>query len=625
MKKFLLLIISLLSVWGCSQADGFIIDKDNTYIVIDSSPSNTTLLAAHELQYFIKQSTGIELPIVKENPGQGKRMICIGKSSATTELDTVQFQEQEYLIKINPNKIILMGNDTNEGSDVGRDNNGVNPATDRIHINYSKLVNDKAGNIELTLPSIYDAQGTCYAVYDFLEKYMGVRFYGPHPSNVIVPTTTELQFSDSFIRRTPTIKYRGGTYSFNWPMIKDQYFNASKEMQQLFLRRIKFGGRKWAANHAFTGFQDRFLKKNPDNPELFEAYHPEFFAKGRDGGADQRQFCYTNKNFIHQVAKDACEYFEGKPLKKNQVAIGDYFALVPLDNAIWCRCDECLSQLKIDKNNIRGEHFNCGTATHYLWNFVNNVAKEIKEKHPDKKLSALAYHVYAYLPKDIKLESNIAVAPCLHPRNYWAPGMKRNERQYYKEWIAESKESKRDIFLWNYLCFPTERGLIQNFNVFPGFDIHNVSEEIKMYAQDGVKGIFLCGIGEQIDFYITMKLYDNPELNVDEILDEFFTSYFGKASEPMQKFYNKIEEVYSDTKNYPLDVQTKEAQYHQTEEMAWEYLGTEGVMQELENYVNQALATETSNIEKERVKTWVDGIWEYMKTGREKYFKKKNQ
>ena len=49
--------------------------------------------------------------------------------------------------------------------------------------------------------------------------------------------------------------------------------------------------------------------------------------------------------------------------------------------------------LLIDKNNILGQHFNCGTATHYIWNFVNKVAHEIKRVAPDKKLSSPVYGV----------------------------------------------------------------------------------------------------------------------------------------------------------------------------------------------------------------------------------------
>ncbi|BCI62984.1 DUF4838 domain-containing protein [Coprobacter secundus] len=619
MKNFLLYIGILIFSYSCTPSSNFYIENGNTFIVIDQHASNAAILAAHELQHFIQKSSGIKLPIVKSVPSKQAKLFCIGKSPYTPELDTIQFKAQEYLIKITPEKIILAGQDENKKHDNGRDNNGTTLSNDRLKINYSQLINDSIGHKEITLPSIYDAQGSCYAVYDFLEKFIGIRFYGPHPLNIIIPQKAKIQFPLTEIRRTPDLKYRVGTYSFEWPMMKDQYFNSSGEMFQLFLRRIKFGGEKWAANHAFSTYQDRFLKKNPKCPELFESYHPEYFAQGRTGGAHERQFCYTNKAFIQQVAQDARDYFDGKPLKGNQIALGDYFAVVPLDNANWCQCSECKKQLEIDKNNIRGEHFNCGTASLYLWTFVNNVAKEVKKTHPDKKIAALAYHVYAYLPKDITLEDNISVAPCLHPRNYWAPKMKENEIDFYKEWIIESKKSGRPIYLWNYLCFPTERGLIQNFNVFPGFNIHEVSEQIKMYVQDGVQGIFLCGIGEQLDFYTTMKLYDDATADTDKIINEFFTSYFGNAAQPMQNFYRKIESIYSNPNNYPSNIQTKDAQFHQTEEIAWKYLGTDTVMEELGKHINDALQAASTPIEKARVESWSNGIWEYMKAGKEKY------
>ena len=246
----------------------------------------------------------------------------------------------------------------------------------------------------------------------------------------------------------------------------------------------------------------------------------------------------------------------------------------------------------------------------------------MKKTHPDKKIAALSYHVYAYLPKDIQLEDNISVAPCLHPRNYWAPKMKENELAFYKDWIAESKESGRPIYLWNYLCFPTERGLIQDFNVFPGFNVHAVSDQIKMYAQDGVRGIFLCGIGEQLDFYATMKLYDDAQTNTDEMVDEFFALYFGNVAPAMHDFYDKIESVYANSVNYPMDIQTREAQFHQTEEIAWKYLGTEPVMEELAGYMDKAVQLASTPIEKARVESWRTGVWEYMKAGRAKYFSK---
>lgn len=629
MNKIILICLSVLISSFCFGQKYFKIGKQ-TCIVIDQNPSDAAKLGSVELQFFIKKVTGLQLPIVTQLPLKASA-IYVGESSYTQKLNLpdTELKEQEYLIDITASRIVLLGYDKDSYSSVwqneGRDNNGITPEKDRLLIDYAAVTGENETTGTVTLPSIYDPQGTCYAVYDFLEKYLDVRFYGPHPMNVVISEKKELKIPAGSIKRAPAMSYRHGTYTLDWPIIKDQYFTSTGDMQQLFLRRIRFGGTKWAANHAFTAYQDRFLTKNTNRPELFESSHPEFFAAGRSGGPSERQFCYTNSGFIKQVAQDAVDYFQGKGLKGEQIAIGDYFAVVPLDNATWCKCDECQKQLALDAGNVIGEHFNCGTATHYLWTFVNNVAKEVRKSCPEGKIAALSYHVYAYRPEDIQLEKNVSVAPCLQPRNYWAPKIKENEIKFYKEWITESKESGRDVFLWNYLCFPTERGLITNFGVFPGFNIHEVGNNIKMYAQDGVKGVFLCGIGEQLDFYITMKLYDNPELDIDELIRDFFVSYFGNAAQPMQQFYTKIESVYSSPSSYPQDIQTKDAQYHQTEALAWTYLGTDNVMNELQSYMNEAEKLAKTETERQRVQSWKTGVWEYMQKGKAAFLKKQGK
>lgn len=629
MNKIVLICLYVVASSFCFAQKSFKIGKQ-TCIVIDQNPSAAAKLGSVELQFFIKKATGLLVPVVTELPPKASA-IYVGESSYTKKLKLPEkeLKEQEYLVNVTANRIVLLGYDQDKHTviwqNAGRDNNGITPEKDRLIINYASVTAEDGAVKDITLPSIYDPQGTCYAVYHFLEKYVGIRFFGPHPANVVVPEKKELKIPVGNINRAPVISYRHGTYTLDWPIMKDQYFSSTGDMQQLFLRRIRFGGTKWAANHAFTAYQDRFLTKNSNRPELFESSHPEFFAVGRTGGPSERQFCYTNPAFIKQVAQDAIDYFRGKGLKGEQIAIGDYFAVVPLDNATWCTCNECQKQLALDAGNVLGEHFNCGTATRYLWTFVNNVAKEVRKSCPEGKIAALSYHVYAYMPEGIELEKNISVAPCLQNRNYWAPKIKENEIKFYKEWIAESKKSGRDIFLWNYLCFPTERGVITNFGVFPGFNVHEVGNNIKMYAQDGVKGVFLCGIGEQLDFYITMKLYDNPALDIDELIQDFFVSYFGNAAKPMQQFYTKIESVYSSPSSYPLDMQTKDAQYHQTEALAWTCLGTDDVMNELQSYMNEAEKSAKTETERLRVQSWKTGVWEYMQKGKAAFLKKQEK
>ena len=68
-----------------------------------------------------------------------------------------------------------------------------------------------------------------------------------------------------------------------------------------------------------------------------------------------------------------------------------------------------------------------------------------------------------------------------------------------------------------------------------------------------------------------------------EIANEFFELYFGKAAAEMKKFYTAIKNRYTNPESYPDNVQQQDRQFHQTEEQAWKYLGTEEILTELES------------------------------------------
>ena len=591
-------------------------------IVVSETPSPAANLAALELQHHVALISGARLTI--QTPGEkaeGARLL-VGQSAATRALDlrSQDFGPQEYLIRFLPNTIVLLGRDWEDTPEnrhePGRGTNWQTTLAQwRQDVDYAAATGQEGGAKPITLPGLFDDQGTCYAAYDFLERFCGVRWYGPSPVNVVHRASSALTVTGHEIRRSPAMKYREGIGG-GWPIVKAQWDDPTPDQLNLYWRRLRLGGEKWGGNHSFMSFQDRFLRKNPERPELFEEAHPEFFAQGREGGPGERQFCYTNPGLIRQVAQDARDFFDGRGLKGFQVAMGDYFAVVPLDNARWCTCDACQAALKRDGRNRRGGHFSSGTASHYLFGFVNAVAKEVAKTHSDKYIATLAYHVYAYPPEDFELEPNVAVAPCLQTRNYWAPKIKANDLFFYKQWVKQD----RPIHVWNYYCFPMEPALGQGWHCFPGFSAHTHAEHIKMYHQDGVRGVFLCGIGEQVDYYLTMKLYDDATLDPDAVLDEFFSRYFGSAAKPMAAFYALIEQTFNDPANYPEEVREKDRQYHQNERTAWEWLGTEERMEQLGALMGQAEALAATEIERRRVDTWKRGVWDYMVEGRRKYF-----
>ena len=609
--------------------DTFLIARDGqpeAKMVIAKAPTPSAQLAALELQYHVQKITGAVLPIVTDDTPIDSRRILIGESAATRELgfNNRNFESQEYLIRFLPKTLILMGKDWQD-TDANRQEVGISTTYDaigdsRIELDYGKMIG--ASSIEnfacnvVRLAGIFDDQGTCYAVYDFLERFCDVRWYGPTELGMVYPTMQTLRIKQKDIRRSPAFAHRHGWTTTPWPILKALWNDPSLEECNIYARRLRVGGSKWAGNHSFRSYYDRFLKQNPDRPELFEGKHPEYFARGRSKG--ERQFCYTNPKFIQQVVQDARDFFDGKGLKGFAPAMGDYFAVVPMDNNAWCLCSNCQAELAKDKQTS-GSHFSNGRASGYIFGFINKVAKELQKTHPEKYIAALAYWDYAYYPERIELEPNIAVAPCLQTRIYWGPNIARNDIKFYKRWVAKRD---RPIYLWLYYCFPEENAIVGGFHCFPGFMAHTAARQIKMYHKDGVQGIFLCGIGEQVDYYITMKLLDDPTLEVDELLDEFFTRYYGTASEPIKRFYLRVEQIYSDPSNYPEEVKTEERQFHQNEEIAWEYLGTEERMAELSELIQKAKELADTDTEMQRVRLFERGVWEYMVSGREQWMSK---
>lgn len=638
-NKHILQLILGVCLLGCTSEQGYkgqfqltVNGAPAATIVISENPSPVVQLAALELQHHIALISGARVPI--SNGGQfikGNK-IHIGKTAFTEQLGLKEddFEAQEYQILYNESNLVLFGRDWYPTKD-NLAEKGVDILSSKLEdlrqtIDYNKAVHAKENTVNsITLPSIYDDQSSLYATYDFIESALHVRWYGPSEFNVVFNKTSNLSVERQDKRRSPKMKFRNGT-GLGGPIIAVQYGNPNNDAIELFHRRLRKGGEKWGANHSLTSFQDRFLRKNASEETLFEEKHDEYFAQGRDGGEHTRQFCYTNKAFIDQLIEDARNYFDGKGVKGRQIAIGDYFAILPLDNDQWCLCENCQTVLSKDKGQFNNEHFSSGTSSNYIFNFINEVAKGVGKTHPQKKIATLAYHGYSYYPDSIHLEPNISVSPCLHNRYYMLPEIRKHELAWYKDWV---NKAKAPVYLWNYSCFPTERGNYgfggvngtNPWNVFPGFSAHSQYELIKMYHEDNIRGVFLCGVGEQLDYYLAIKHYDDPDLDIDKAFNEFFTLYFGGAAEPMKKFYERIEEIYNDYSLYPERIKG-EKHSHQDEEIAWNYLGTDQVMEELGNYISEAKASKLSPVEQKRVKSWEEGVWKYMKEGKEYYLKR---
>jgi hypothetical protein len=159
-----------------------------------------------------------------------------------------------------------------------------------------------------------------------------------------------------------------------------------------------------------------------------------------------------------------------------------------------------------------------------------------------------------------------------------------------------------------------EPALINGWKCFPCFMPEVISNWVKRYHEDGVRGFFLCGIPQQVDYYLNMQTAFNVDTNHEQVVDEFFLRYFPAAATPMRQFYDRIAEI-----------NREEGVLGTTPETSWGRLGTESRMKELATLIERAVALADTDVEQRRVATWKKGVWDYMVEGRRQYVQERSE
>ena len=67
-----------------------------------------------------------------------------------------------------------------------------------------------------------------------------------------------------------------------------------------------------------------------------------------------------------------------------------------------------------------------------------------------------------------------------------------------------------------------------------------ISRKVKRYAAEEIRGVFLCGIGQQLDYYLWVQTILKADTDYEEVVSEVFINYFGSAAVPMQRFYQRL-------------------------------------------------------------------------------------
>ena len=401
-----------------------------------------------------------------------------------------------------------------------------------------------------------------YATYHFLETKLGVRWFQaaiPEDPGDWYPSQKEIVIEDFAEFREPDFKYRmlcqNSSYwnviakpgitcairngynfgrGFYW-LGKDQskLSKTDREFKEFFEPRIS--KRNFSAGGGHGIFFEAFPK------DKYFPLHPEWFPliNGKRQ-VSHGQCCQSNTNLLQAIVDKALERF---------ALTGGYgsFSFGNTDYIHgWCECDACRA-LDGPGEDPYGTSPNVASRICFMASYI---APRIWAKYPNATLTCFPYSCYRSIPKKGAYDPRCECQFCDHGRCYGHtlddPTCVRNVKMLaeMKPWLAKLPN------LWTFEYFT---------DTPPMYVCRERDEQrdLKFYKSLGMIGWFNEGamtgskfvdwVGKDIGemqpsnwqyFYATGHVLWNTDLDLDALLADAETKYYGVAAKPMREYHN---------------------------------------------------------------------------------------
>jgi hypothetical protein len=527
----LLMLLAFVSASPAQDAAWLVQDgQPRAQIVIAAQTPRAVPVAARELQTYIRKITGATLEIRQTPDDSVPLRIYVGRSSHTDALgiQVGDLDHGAYRMVSGPDWLALVGRDSDY---VFREPYARSlDDRQRVQQEWEKLTGAKWNHPYSTAPLRHyneelnlwylDECGSIHAVYGYLQS-LGVRWYLPDELGEIVPRQPDLALPkvDRTVRPDFALRYPHSRATFR------------STPEALWALRMGWTtAARWTGpyeNGAVAHGMVRFAL-HPEN----RVAHPEFFAviNGRRFMPEKNpSFCLSSQELIDQNVRFLRATFDTFDPWMVSVQPADGMVLV-------CQCEACAGKGTPE----RGRR---GAASDYVWQYIQRVAVELYKTHPDKKIAALAYANYQLPPTQIdKLSPNIIVGTP-SGRTFTHNDEKEVEliAQIRQQWLDKMPEGSKQIYHYEYFMDARPGRRTQSL---PVFVMHSIARSLRE-----TRGV---SIGEHIDLerykeglvdlgvmhlnlYVTSKLWWDAGLDLEALLEEYYTLYYGPAREPMKR------------------------------------------------------------------------------------------
>ena len=490
--------------------------KSRTVIVVPEKSCKVVRFAGKELQKFMQQALNDSVPIVSV-PDKDKTSIILGDNSYSRKagIKINELPRDGFIIKAVGKSIFI----------AGKDNKRINPERSLKTGAWGQLFE----------------RGTLFGVYDFLERFLAVKFYFPGKTGTIVPEHKNLKIAAMDIVERPDYTQRKiSWYNGQWYEGKDRdrFVHPGKNLNYY---RLRMSSRLIPNCHGLArlGYLRRFGKT-----------HPEYFALMSNGKQHNNpalshpgQLCYSS-GIREQIYKDAKAFLSGVSAKEAGILTErfgycwdqsgfqkGYFNIMPQDGFFPCRCAKCQ------------KHFSKGSqaTSDFIWGFVREVALKLKKDKVPGYLTMMAYTPYRDLT-NVKLPDNVLVMVAEHgPWGIYNKQGQEKDNREIRDWV---NKMGRKTWLWNYANKFGKREM-------PGIPQVTPKAVAKYYKEQSpyIFGAYMESetdkyIFNALNYYIFSKVCWDNNTDVYAVLNEYYKQMFGPAAEVMKSIDGRFEELW---------------------------------------------------------------------------------
>ncbi|MBE7085122.1 MAG: DUF4838 domain-containing protein [Clostridiales bacterium] len=413
----------------------------------------------------------------------------------------------------------------------------------------------KGGNVYLFGAS---QKSVIFSVYEFLEKYLGIRFVAS--DCCYTPKADSLEIPEEEVKRVPISPQR-------------LYLSYAGAKDKLLSLRYKFSA-DFTPDCTDLGIKNKWYTKIPTSHnsncyvpyEKYKDSHPEFFNVFRYNlfrTLTEVELCYSNglteegewdesvETSVLSVATDSMmRFMEDDPS-------AEYFMFGRADNEdCRCRCPRC--------ERAREKYGDAGI----MIVFMNAMAKKLRQsfakqgKPFDKKLVTFAYLSTVEPPvKDGKPICEqvipdealyIRYAPIL--ADYICGLEDERQKEEVRRQIAGWSALTKNIMLWDYNVNYKEY-----FWYLP--NLSYLKQNMKTYQRMGAHYIMKQGANnvtpvwhDDLHAYVSSKLFWDVNADVDELVREYVSLYFGPGADKVQAYIEEMESLYGELREQGVQI-----------------------------------------------------------------------